>query len=103
MADRMVIIRHRDGSEFGILPKDFDKVRANPETEEEPKTYAELGYKIVSWQDGEEYDGPKTASRPARASGGARRRAARQRTTAAEPDVAPSSERNAEDAPEDIR
>lgn len=57
MADRFVIIKHRDGREFAIRPSDFTKGNTDPGGE----SYAERGFRIDRWEDGTPYDGPKTA------------------------------------------
>lgn len=54
---RRVIIRHPDGREYSVLPRDFTVKDVSPERE----SYAEQGFRIVSYIGGAEYDGPKTA------------------------------------------
>lgn len=56
MAERFVRIVHKDGREYAIQPKDFDVKNVSPEGE----SYADQGYRIVAWEDGTEYDGPKS-------------------------------------------
>ena len=53
---RMVRIVHRDGREAAIEPKDFTRKNVHPDG----KTYAEQGFRIDRYEDGAEYDGPKS-------------------------------------------
>lgn len=53
---RMVIIRHPDGREGAILPRDFTVKNVSPDR----KSYAEQGYHIVGYEDGSSFDGPKS-------------------------------------------
>lgn len=56
--DRMVNIRHpKTGREFAILPKAFTRANVFPEG---VGSYAEQGYEIDRYEDGSEYDGPKS-------------------------------------------
>lgn len=50
---RMVHIEDKDGRRYGILPNDFNHVK-----DDEGKTFAERGFKIVAWEDGEPYEPP---------------------------------------------
>lgn len=54
-----VIIRHRDGREYGIDSSDFrhGKHVENPKTGE-LESYADAGFRIVSLADGQPYTGP---------------------------------------------
>jgi hypothetical protein len=58
MAERYVIIRHKDGREYAILPADFDTKNVSPDGE----SYEAQGFKIVSYQDGEKYEAPKASA-----------------------------------------
>lgn len=52
---RMVRIEHKDGREYAIDPKDFDRVKI-----EGDKTYSELGFKITRYDDNlEPYKEPR--------------------------------------------
>lgn len=53
---RMVIIRHPDGREGAILPRDFTVKNVSPDR----KSYAEQGFVIERYEDGSEYAGPKS-------------------------------------------
>lgn len=57
MADRMVIIKHSDGREGAVLPKDFTRKNLHPEG---MGSYADQGYVIDRYEDGTPYDGPKS-------------------------------------------
>lgn len=48
----MVLIRHGDGREYAVNPADFEKG-----AEDDYK-----GFRVVSYEDGSKYDGPKTAA-----------------------------------------
>ena len=49
MPDRMVVIEHRDGRQYAVRPADFRK-------EYEPQ-----GFKALRYEDGSEYEAPKSA------------------------------------------
>lgn len=53
-----VIIRHPDGREYAIDESDFRKAKVDIDGK---KTYADLGFEIVSYEDGEEYTKNKPA------------------------------------------
>lgn len=58
MADtRMVRIHHPDGREGAILPADFTKPSLHPKG---MGSYADQGYVIDRYEDGSEYQGPKS-------------------------------------------
>lgn len=52
MANRMVLIRNNAGVEYAVYPARFEH--------ESHTTYH--GFKIVSWEDGTPFEGPKTAA-----------------------------------------
>ena len=52
MANAMVLIRNSAGLEYAVYPASFEHAAHT--------TYR--GFKIVSWEDGSRYEGPKTAS-----------------------------------------
>lgn len=52
MAGRMVVIEHTDGQTRAVLPKDFERGIDGDYQ----------GYHVIRWEDGEEYEGPKTAA-----------------------------------------
>lgn len=72
MEDKYLLIRWEDGRQGGVKPADF----ADPEKADNFK-----GARVISWEDGSEYDGPTTAE-------GAARRA--EREAAAEDEAADS-------------
>lgn len=54
---RMVIIENREGAQYAVLPADFEK-GADGEYR---------GFRVLSYEDGGRYEGPKTASAVAKA------------------------------------
>ena len=52
-----VKIAHRDGRELAVLPRDFEK---GAESDYH-------GFRIIGWENGDKYDGPKTATAIAKA------------------------------------
>lgn len=48
----MVVIEHRDGRQYAVMPADFEK---GAETDYQ-------GFRVVSYEDGSKYEGPKTAA-----------------------------------------
>lgn len=60
-ADRRVVIRHpRTGQEFAILPRDFRTRRLAVDKDGQPQSYADAGYQILRYEDGQPYQPPKT-------------------------------------------
>lgn len=53
----MVKIAHRDGREFAVLPSDFEKGAEGDYH----------GFRITGWENGDKYEGPKTAAAIAKA------------------------------------
>lgn len=54
---RMVNIKHpQTGHEYAVLPADFTKKTLHADG----KSYAEVGFEILGYEDGSEYDGPKS-------------------------------------------
>lgn len=47
---RRVVIEHKDGRTYAVTERDFNNVKI-----EDEKTYADLGFKIIRWEDGEAY------------------------------------------------
>lgn len=64
MAEKRVVIEHRDGREYGIAPADFDKRKI-----EGDKTYKDLGFKIIKYEDGSEYVPPEDKAAAAKPGG----------------------------------
>ena len=55
---RRVRIEHKDGRSYQVTPADFRRKNVAPEGQ--PKaTYEEMGFRIVRWADGEDYESPK--------------------------------------------
>lgn len=54
MADRMIVIEHKDGRTFAVTPADFRRAKVGPAGE----TYEELGFKALRYEDGEPYEPP---------------------------------------------
>jgi hypothetical protein len=54
---RMVIVENRDGAQYAVAPADFERGAADQWQ----------GFRIVSYEDGEKYEGPKTAAAIAKA------------------------------------
>lgn len=51
-----VLIVHADGREYTVLPSDF----TNPIVSTDKNSYADQGFRVVSYADGTSYGGPKT-------------------------------------------
>lgn len=51
---RRIIIRHADGREFSVARADYDAAPADAAG----RTYQQLGFRIVRWEDGAAYHGP---------------------------------------------
>ena len=60
MADRMVIIEHTDGRRVAVTPRDFAHAKVGPAGE----TYEEMKFKIVSYEDGTDYEPPAPKAKP---------------------------------------
>lgn len=60
MPERMVIIEHKDGRRVAVTPRDFAHAKVGPEGE----TYEELKFKIVSYEDGTDYEPPAAKAKP---------------------------------------
>lgn len=58
MADRMVVITHKGGGRVAVTPHDYHHVKVGPEGE----TYADLGWKIERYEDGQPYEAPTRAT-----------------------------------------
>lgn len=54
--EKHVLIAHDDGREYGIRLADF----TNPKVSPDRQTYADQGFRIVSYEEGTPYEGPKT-------------------------------------------
>lgn len=54
MADRMVVIEHKDGRTVAVTPADFRRAKVGPDGE----TYEQLGFRIRHWEGGEPYEPP---------------------------------------------
>jgi hypothetical protein len=52
----LVLIQHKDGRDYAIEEADFDRVPI-----EGDKTYKDLGFKIIRYQDGSPYHAARTA------------------------------------------
>ncbi len=50
---KMVVIRHKDGREFAIEPRDFVKKNVSPDKQ----SYKDQGFEIVGYEDGPPYEG----------------------------------------------
>jgi hypothetical protein len=61
---RTVVIRHRDGREVAVTRAAYDTVPVDPAG----RTYKQLGWRIVRWEDGQPYRSPDDAP-PADATG----------------------------------
>lgn len=59
MAERMVVITHKDGRRVAVTPHDFKHAKVGPAGE----TYEALGWKVERWEDGAEYEEPKKGAR----------------------------------------
>jgi hypothetical protein len=55
MPEKRVTIVHPDGREYSILPEHFTTKQVSPEG-----SYAERGFEIVGYANGEPYPGPKS-------------------------------------------
>lgn len=64
MAEKRVIIEHKDGRRYGIAPSDFDKLKV-----EGDQSYKDLGFKIVGHEDGEPYSPPEKPKAAAQSAG----------------------------------
>lgn len=64
MARRVHIEHPETGVRLAIDPGDFEKAK-----DAEGKTYAERGFEIVAWEDGEAYEAPKPAAKKAEEAG----------------------------------
>lgn len=54
MADRMVVIEHKDGRRVAVTPADFRRAKVGPDGE----TYEAQGFKVVGYEDGAPYEEP---------------------------------------------
>lgn len=58
---KRVLIRHpRTGHEYAVLPADFRRRKLARDNDGKPITYADAGYRIVSYVDGSPYQPPKS-------------------------------------------
>lgn len=56
MAEKRVVIEHKDGRNYGIPLAAFDKLKV-----EGDKTYKDLGFEIIRYEDGDPYTEPAKA------------------------------------------
>jgi len=52
VADRMIVIEHKDGRRVAVTPHAYTHAKVGPEGE----TYEALGFRVVSYEEGEPYE-----------------------------------------------